>query len=66
MLTPPGKMETDSAGMQPRRGIAWWAHRYDFVGRRSSLFAIFPKHIGSVDPDALKIDARRAESLTNG
>src|ERR1035437_10367588 len=35
--------------------IPWWAHRDDVHGRGSSSFALFPKHIGSVDPDALKI-----------
>jgi hypothetical protein len=32
------------------------------TGARDSLFALPPKHIGSVDPYALKIPARRAES----
>src|SRR5665213_3082116 len=62
----PGETEAGSAGMQPCRGIAWRAHRDDGQERGSSSFALFPKHIGSVDPDALKIPARRAEySLTD-
>jgi len=61
----PGKTEAGSAGMHPCRGIAWWAHRDDVHERGSSPCAPVPKRIGSVDPDALKIPARRAEySLT--
>src|SRR5260370_41685275 len=64
-MTLPGKTEAGSAGMQPCRGIAWRAHRDDVHGRGSSPFALFLTPIGSVDPDALKIPARRAEcSLT--
>jgi hypothetical protein len=55
-MTLPGETEAGSAGMQPCRGITWWAHRDD-VERGSSPFALFPKHIGSVDPYALKIPA---------
>jgi hypothetical protein len=62
-MTLPGKTEAGSAGMQPCRGIAWWAHRDDVHGRGSFPFALFPKHIGSKDPYALKIPARRAEYL---
>ena len=62
-MTLPGKTEAGSAGMQPCRGIAWWAHRDDVHGRGSSPFALFPKHIGLKDPHALKIPARRAEYL---
>ena len=51
--------------MQPCRGIAWWAHRDDDRERGSFSFALSPKYIGSKDPNALKIPARRAEcSLT--
>src|SRR5436190_3622791 len=39
----PGETEAGSAGMQPCRGIAWWAHRNDVAGRESSSFALFPK-----------------------
>src|SRR5271166_2605299 len=61
----PGKTEAGSAGMQPCRGIAWRAHRDDVHERGSSPYALVPRRIGSVDPDALKIPARRAEySLT--
>jgi hypothetical protein len=62
-MTLSGKTEAGSAGMQPCRGIAWWAHRDDVHGRGSFPFALFPKHIGSKDPHALKIPARRAEYL---
>ena len=40
-MTLPGETEAGSAGMQPCRGIAWWAHRDD-VERGSSPFALFP------------------------
>src|SRR5271165_6727534 len=64
-MTLPGETEAGSAGMQPCRGIAGRAHRDDVGGRGSLPFASFPKKIGSVDPYALKIPARRAEcSLT--
>jgi hypothetical protein len=63
-MTVPGETEAGSAGMQPCRGIAWWAHRDD-EGARNPSFALSQNHIGSKDPDALKIPARRAEnSLT--
>jgi hypothetical protein len=39
----PGETEAGSAGMQPCRGIAWWAHRNDVAGRGSPPFALFPK-----------------------
>jgi hypothetical protein len=42
-MTLPGETEAGSAGMQPCRGIAWWAHRNDVAGRGSSPFALFPK-----------------------
>ena len=61
----PGETEAGTAGTQPCRGIAWWAHRDDAGGRGSRLSRSSQNHIGSVDPDALKIPARRAEcSLT--
>ena len=41
-MTLPGETEAGSAGMQPCRGIAWWAHRNDVAGRGSSPFALFP------------------------
>jgi hypothetical protein len=41
-MTLPGETEAGSAGMQPCRGITWWAHRDD-VGRGGSPFAPFPK-----------------------
>src|ERR1039457_3279080 len=42
-MTLPGETEAGSAGMQPCRGIAWWAHRDDVAGRGSSPFALCPK-----------------------
>ena len=58
----PGETETGSAGKQPCRGIVRWAHRDDDHGRGSHLSRSFPNLIGSIDPDALKIPARRAAS----
>jgi len=61
----PGETEAGSAGTQPCRGIAWWAHRDDADERGSQLSRSPQNHIGSKDPHALKIPARRAEcSLT--
>ena len=62
----PGETEAGSAGTQPCRGIAWWAHRDDADERGSHLSRSPQNHIGSKDPHALKIPARRAEySLTD-
>src|SRR5438876_5925960 len=64
-MTVPGETEAGSAGKQPCRGIAWWAHRDDDRGRGTHLSRSPQTHIGSKDPDALEIPARRAEySLT--
>jgi hypothetical protein len=41
-MTLPSETEAGSAGTQPCRGIAWWAHRDD-VGRGGSPSALFPK-----------------------
>src|SRR5262249_15943664 len=41
-MTLPGETEAGSAGMQPCRGIAWWAHRDD-VERGCSPLALSPK-----------------------
>jgi hypothetical protein len=61
----PGETEAGTAGTQPCRGIARWAHRDDEQGAEVSLLRSSRNRIGSVDPDALKIPARRAEySLT--
>ena len=57
----PGETEAGSAGMQPCRGIAWWAHRDDAWERGSQLSRSSANRIGSKDPNALKIPARRAE-----
>ena len=58
----PGETEAGSAGKQPCRGIARRAHRDDDHGRGSPLSRSSPNPIGSIDPDALKIPARRAAS----
>ena len=42
-MTVPGETEAGSAGMQPCRGIAWWAHRDDVAERGGSPFALSPK-----------------------
>ena len=57
----PGETEAGSAGMQPCRGIPWRAHRDDDRKRGNQLLALRFPIIGSKDPDALKIPARRAE-----
>ncbi|MDH4179851.1 MAG: integrase core domain-containing protein, partial [Armatimonadota bacterium] len=63
----PGETEAGSAGTQPCRGIARWAHQDDEVGVRRTSSTPPHNYIGLVDPYALKIPARRAEeSLTNG
>ena len=59
-----GETEAGTAGTQPCRGISRRAHRDDERGRESS-FLRRPTSIGSKNPHALKIPARRAEySLT--
>src|SRR5438132_1088974 len=59
-MTVPGETEAGNAGMHPCRGIAWWAHRDD--DRSAEALPRSSKNqIGSVDPDALKSPARRAE-----
>ena len=63
----PGETEAGTAGTQPCRGISRWAHRDDERGReeREDSSLRRPTSIGSKDPYALKIPARRAEySLT--
>src|SRR3970040_1795949 len=51
--------------MQPRRGIAWRAHRDDDQKRGNQSLALPLPVIESKDPHALKNTARRAEySLT--
>jgi hypothetical protein len=60
-MTLPGETEAGSAGMHPCRGITWWAHRDDERSAEASLLRSSRKPIGSVDPYALKIPARRAE-----
>ena len=64
-MTVPGETEAGNAGKQPCRGIAWRAHRDDEAGASELGSAPLPNLIGSKDPHALKIPARRAEySLT--
>src|SRR5205085_9431360 len=64
-MTVPGETEAGSAGMQPCRGITWRAHRDDDRSAEVPLLRSSKNQIGSVDPDASKIPARRAEcSLT--
>jgi hypothetical protein len=58
----PGETEAGSAGMQPCRGIAWRAHRHDDHRARKLPFRALQRSIGEIDPHALKIPARRAES----
>jgi hypothetical protein len=60
-MASPGETEAGSAGMQPGRGIAWWAHRDD-VERGISLSRSSQKRIGSVDPYALKIPAPKGRN----
>ncbi len=63
----PGETEAGTAGTQPCRGISRWPHRDDERGReeREDSSLRRPTSIGSKDPHALKIPARRAEySLT--
>ncbi len=61
----PGETEAGTAGTQPCRGISRWAHRDDERGREDS-FLRRPTSIGSKDPHALKIPARKGGILTNG
>jgi hypothetical protein len=49
-----GEAEAGSAGTQPCRGIAWWAHRYDENGARSSDFAPRLQSHRTIDPHALE------------
>src|SRR5215218_11480727 len=58
----PSETEAGSAGMHPCRGIAWRAHRHDDQSARKLPFRALQNSIGEIDPDALKIPARRAES----
>src|SRR5688572_19871130 len=58
----PGETEAGSAGMHPCRGIAWRAHRHDDHRARKLPFRALQRSIGEIDPHALKIPARRAES----
>ena len=57
-----GGTAAGSAGMQPYRGIAWWAYGEDHCICANILPALLPTRIGSVEPHALKTTARRAES----
>jgi len=57
-----GGTAAGSAGMQPYRGIAWWAYGDDHCICANILSALLPTRIGSVDPHALETTARRTES----
>jgi len=60
-----GRRGSDTAGTQPCGGIVWRAHRDHQRGAAASLLRSSRDHIGSADPDALRMPARRAEySLT--
>ena len=59
-----GETAAGSAGMQPYRGIAWWAHGDDHCICANILPALLPTRIGSVDPHALKTTARRTRIYT--
>src|SRR6266516_653042 len=61
-ITLPGETEAGSAGKEPCRGITWWAHRHDDRSVEGLSLRSSKNRIGSVDPDASKIPARRAES----
>ena len=61
-MTLPGETEAGSAGMQPCRGITWWAHRDDDRSAEPSRPRSSNNHIGSVDPDALKIPAPKGRN----
>ena len=59
----PGETEAGSAGTRSCRGAARRAHRNDEVGAcESGAAPLRQTFIGSKDPHALKIPARRAES----
>jgi hypothetical protein len=47
-----GEAEAGSAGTQPCRGIAWWAHRYDENEARSADFAPRLAAHRTIDPHA--------------
>lgn len=51
-LSVPGEAEAGSAGTQPRRGIARWAHRNDEKGARSCDFALHRRSHRTIDPHA--------------
>jgi len=53
-LSVPGEAEAGSAGTQPCRGIAWWAHRDDENEARS--FSSAPRVLShrTIDPHALE------------
>ena len=63
-MTLPDETESGTAGTQPCRGIARWAHRDDEQCREDSFLRPPNPHRIEI-PHALKIPARRAEySLT--
>jgi hypothetical protein len=60
-MTLSGETEAGSAGMQPCRGIARWAHRDD-VEREGFSFALFPKTDRIGRPYASKIPAPKGRN----
>ena len=44
-MTLPSETEAGSAGMQPCRGIAWWAHRDDEVQRENHPSRAVPMNL---------------------
>ena len=66
-MTVPGETEAGSAGKQPCRGIAWWAHRDDEAGACELCSAPLPQdYIGLIDPHALKIPAPQGRKTNFG
>jgi hypothetical protein len=60
-----GQTKAGFGRTQPCRGIAWWANRDDERQRWNCFLHCFQILIEPVDPNALKISARRADySLT--
>jgi hypothetical protein len=61
----PGETEAGNAGMQPRRGIAWWSQRDDERRCEDYLLALPEASIGSVD-QCLENPRPQGGILTNG
>ena len=65
-IDPPGETEAGSAGMQRCRGITRRAHRDGERRREETPTSPAEPIVESIDPNAMKIPARSAESSTNG